>query len=40
MFAGNLPPPTTSEEIGARLLAQERFHDKNVSFVPMHLFTI
>ena len=22
---GNLPPPTTPEEVGARLLAQERF---------------
>ena len=25
---GNLPPPTTPEEVGARVLAQERFVNK------------
>ena len=25
IFTGNLPPPTTPEEVGARVLAQERF---------------
>ena len=24
---GNLPPPTTPDEVGARLLAQDRFND-------------
>ena len=24
---GNLPPPTTPEEVGARMLAQERFEE-------------
>jgi splicing factor 3A subunit 1 len=24
---GNLPPPTTPEEVGARMIAQERYED-------------
>lgn len=30
-FAGNLPPPTTPEEVGARVLAQERHGKRGVS---------
>ena len=33
---GNLPPPTTPEEVGARLLAQERFEvDGEVSITTL-----
>ena len=30
MFVGNLPPPTTPDEVGARVLAQERFEEEVV----------
>ena len=31
LYKGNLPPPTSAEEVGARVLAQERLEKKGVS---------
>ena len=31
LYIGNLPPPTSAEEVGARVLAQERLEKKGVS---------
>ena len=36
---GHLPPPTTPEEVGARVLAQQRFEDTGpVSYSHMSVF--
>ena len=40
LYIGNLPPPTSAEEVGARVLAQERLEKKGVSvYEPQHVIT-
>ena len=40
-YIGNLPPPTSAEEVGARVLAQERLEKKGVSvYCPLSLASL
>lgn len=36
IFVGNLPPPTTPDEVGARVLAQERFEEEVAVRTKLH----
>ena len=37
---GNFPPPTTPEEVGARLLAQERFESNPIKVLTTWIFRV
>ena len=38
--AGDLPPPVTPDELGARLIAQERYERMKVAFIVSYQFVM